>query len=60
MEPVEGNTYSIEGVEGICREHSVEVAGSILESILGLGTIFEHHGYEELTGMPEIVAMLES
>eukprot|EP00972_Heterocapsa_arctica_P095101 14025911-Heterocapsa_arctica.AAC.1 len=59
MEPVEGSTYNIEGVEGTFREHPIEVAGSILESILGLGMVYEVHGYEELTEMPEIVTMLE-
>eukprot|EP00972_Heterocapsa_arctica_P092058 13578181-Heterocapsa_arctica.AAC.1 len=60
MEPVEGNAYSIEGVEGTFREHSIEVAGATLEHILGLGAAYEDYGYEELTEMPEIVAYSES
>eukprot|EP00972_Heterocapsa_arctica_P015238 2244676-Heterocapsa_arctica.AAC.1 len=50
----------MEGVAGTFREHPVDVAGTILESILGLGTIYEHHGFEELTELPEMVTMLES
>eukprot|EP00972_Heterocapsa_arctica_P006628 969970-Heterocapsa_arctica.AAC.1 len=60
MEPVEENIYTMEGTEGTFREHPVEVAGTILENILGLGALFEHYGYEELTEMPEIVTMLEA
>eukprot|EP00972_Heterocapsa_arctica_P111850 16428457-Heterocapsa_arctica.AAC.2 len=60
MGTVEENVYTIEGVEGTFREHPVEVAGTILEGILGLGAIYEHHGYEELTELPDIVTMLES
>eukprot|EP00972_Heterocapsa_arctica_P028797 4236146-Heterocapsa_arctica.AAC.1 len=41
MDRVEANAYTMEGVEGTFREHQVEVAGTILESILGLGAIYE-------------------
>eukprot|EP00972_Heterocapsa_arctica_P062868 9274341-Heterocapsa_arctica.AAC.1 len=60
MERVEANIYTMEGVAGTFREHPVEVAGTILEIILGLGAIYEQHGFEELTEIPEMVAMLES
>eukprot|EP00972_Heterocapsa_arctica_P036328 5346293-Heterocapsa_arctica.AAC.1 len=50
----------MEGVAGTFREHPVEVACTILESILGLGTIYEQHGFGELKELPEMVAMLES
>eukprot|EP00972_Heterocapsa_arctica_P015012 2212944-Heterocapsa_arctica.AAC.1 len=36
MDRLVANTYTIEGVEGTFSEHPVEVAGAILESILGL------------------------
>eukprot|EP00972_Heterocapsa_arctica_P046320 6833740-Heterocapsa_arctica.AAC.1 len=49
----------MEGVAGTFREHPVELAGTILESILGLGTIYEQHGFEELTELPEMVAFLD-
>eukprot|EP00972_Heterocapsa_arctica_P055346 8164957-Heterocapsa_arctica.AAC.1 len=42
MEYMEGNKdniFMIEGFTGKFREHPVEVAGTILESILGLGAI---------------------
>eukprot|EP00972_Heterocapsa_arctica_P111272 16382877-Heterocapsa_arctica.AAC.1 len=60
MEPVKGNVYRIEGVDKNFRQHPIEVAGSTLESILGLGMMYEDYGYEELTDMPEIVTMLGS
>eukprot|EP00972_Heterocapsa_arctica_P016841 2486287-Heterocapsa_arctica.AAC.1 len=50
----------MEGVAGTFREHPVEVAGTILESILGLGAIYKQHGFEELTELPEMLTMLES
>eukprot|EP00972_Heterocapsa_arctica_P108414 15967017-Heterocapsa_arctica.AAC.1 len=49
----------MEGVEGTFREHPLEVAGTILESILGLGATYEQYGFEELTELPEMVALLE-
>eukprot|EP00972_Heterocapsa_arctica_P014023 2066497-Heterocapsa_arctica.AAC.1 len=36
MEPVKRNIYRIEGVDRNFKEHPIEVAGSTLESILGL------------------------
>eukprot|EP00972_Heterocapsa_arctica_P050249 7390514-Heterocapsa_arctica.AAC.1 len=49
----------MEGVEGTFREHPVEVAGTILDNILGLGIMYEHYGFEELTELPEMVALIE-
>eukprot|EP00972_Heterocapsa_arctica_P092760 13680393-Heterocapsa_arctica.AAC.1 len=49
----------MEGAPGTFREQPVEVAGTILESILGLGAISEEHGYEELDDLPEMVVELE-
>eukprot|EP00972_Heterocapsa_arctica_P048937 7209912-Heterocapsa_arctica.AAC.1 len=43
MDRVQANTYTMEGVAGTFREHPGEVASTILESILGLGTIYEQH-----------------
>eukprot|EP00972_Heterocapsa_arctica_P024877 3668867-Heterocapsa_arctica.AAC.1 len=43
MEGVEGNDYTIEDRPGTFRERPIEVEGTILESILGLGAIFEEH-----------------
>eukprot|EP00972_Heterocapsa_arctica_P040260 5932796-Heterocapsa_arctica.AAC.1 len=60
MERVEANIYTMEGAPGTFREHPVEVAGTILESILGPGAIYEEHGFEELEDLPEMVAMLEA
>eukprot|EP00972_Heterocapsa_arctica_P046091 6799833-Heterocapsa_arctica.AAC.1 len=37
MEATAGGTYTLEGVVGELREHSIEIAGSIVESIFGLG-----------------------
>eukprot|EP00972_Heterocapsa_arctica_P006151 905170-Heterocapsa_arctica.AAC.1 len=54
MEGSESNEYTIEGRPGISREHSIEVHGTILESILGLGAIFEEHGFTEPEDMPEL------
>eukprot|EP00972_Heterocapsa_arctica_P100663 14842389-Heterocapsa_arctica.AAC.1 len=59
MERVQANIYTLEGAPGTFREHPVEVTGTILESILGLGAIFERHGFKELKDLPEMVAMLE-
>eukprot|EP00972_Heterocapsa_arctica_P005833 861278-Heterocapsa_arctica.AAC.1 len=50
----------MEGAPGTFREHPIEVAGAILESILGLGAIYEEHEFEELEDLPEMVAMLEA
>eukprot|EP00972_Heterocapsa_arctica_P040278 5934997-Heterocapsa_arctica.AAC.1 len=43
MEGIEANNYTIEDRPGTFREHPIEVEGSILESILDLGAIFEEH-----------------
>eukprot|EP00972_Heterocapsa_arctica_P098733 14570176-Heterocapsa_arctica.AAC.1 len=59
MEQIQGNLYIIEGVDRNYREHPIEVSGSTLESILGLGMMYEDFGYEELSDMPEMVTMLE-
>eukprot|EP00972_Heterocapsa_arctica_P043924 6486244-Heterocapsa_arctica.AAC.1 len=59
MDRVEAKTYTIEGAPGTFREHPIEVAGTILESILELGAIFEEHGFEELEDLPEMVVELE-
>eukprot|EP00972_Heterocapsa_arctica_P020705 3052625-Heterocapsa_arctica.AAC.1 len=60
MEHIQGNLYRVEGVDRNYREHPIEVAGSTLESILGLGMMYEDFGYEELSDMPEMVTMLEA
>eukprot|EP00972_Heterocapsa_arctica_P040622 5987382-Heterocapsa_arctica.AAC.1 len=49
----------MEGAPGTFREHPVEVAGTMLESILGLGAIFEEHEFQELEDLPEMVVELE-
>eukprot|EP00972_Heterocapsa_arctica_P036913 5434569-Heterocapsa_arctica.AAC.1 len=54
MEGAESNEYTVEDWPGIFREHSIEVHPTILESILGLGAIFEEHGFTELEDMPEL------
>eukprot|EP00972_Heterocapsa_arctica_P082847 12208643-Heterocapsa_arctica.AAC.1 len=59
MDGEEANIFNIEGTTGTFREHPVEVAGTILESILGLGAIFEEHGHAELEELPEIIVELE-
>jgi hypothetical protein len=59
MEKVKGTTYTREDQAGIFREHSIEVAGSTVESILGLGMVYEDFKYEELEDMPEIVKFME-
>eukprot|EP00972_Heterocapsa_arctica_P020088 2965615-Heterocapsa_arctica.AAC.1 len=59
MDRVEANIYTMEGAPGTFREHPVEVAGTILESILGLGAIFEEHKFKELEDLPEMVVELE-
>jgi hypothetical protein len=59
MEKVMGTIYTKEDQEGIFREHSIEVAGSTVESILGLGMIYEDFKYEELEDMPDIVKFME-
>eukprot|EP00972_Heterocapsa_arctica_P060806 8969973-Heterocapsa_arctica.AAC.1 len=43
MSGKEDNIYTIENVEGTVREHTIEVAGTIMESILGLGALHEQH-----------------
>ena len=60
MEKVLGTTYTKEDQEGTYREHSIEVAGSTVESILGLGMIYEDYKYEELEDMPDIVEFMEA
>eukprot|EP00972_Heterocapsa_arctica_P028395 4174080-Heterocapsa_arctica.AAC.1 len=54
MDRVEANIYTMEGAPGTFREHPLEVDGTILESILGLGANFEEHGFEELEDLPEM------
>eukprot|EP00972_Heterocapsa_arctica_P094771 13976007-Heterocapsa_arctica.AAC.1 len=54
MEGAEGNEYTIEDRPGTFREHSKEVQGTILESILGLSAIFDEHGFTELEDVPEL------
>eukprot|EP00972_Heterocapsa_arctica_P075179 11093054-Heterocapsa_arctica.AAC.1 len=41
MEGKEDIIYAIAGCPGTSREHPIEVDGTILESILGLGAIYE-------------------
>eukprot|EP00972_Heterocapsa_arctica_P078431 11565218-Heterocapsa_arctica.AAC.1 len=36
MEPIVGGLYNRENQEGTFREHPIEIAGSIVESIFGL------------------------
>jgi hypothetical protein len=55
MEKLEGTTYTREGQAGTFREHPIEVAGTIVESILGLGLVYEDRQYEELEDIPAIV-----
>eukprot|EP00972_Heterocapsa_arctica_P050276 7392913-Heterocapsa_arctica.AAC.1 len=43
MEGTEGNDYTIEDRPGTYRKHPIEVQGTILEIILGLGAIYEEH-----------------
>eukprot|EP00972_Heterocapsa_arctica_P008643 1265759-Heterocapsa_arctica.AAC.1 len=62
MEYIEGkedNIYTVEGWPGTFREHPIEIHGTILESILGLGAIYEQHGFSELEDLPEIVVGIE-
>eukprot|EP00972_Heterocapsa_arctica_P075871 11192070-Heterocapsa_arctica.AAC.1 len=49
----------MEGAPGTFSEHPVELAGTILESIPGLGAIYQKHGFKELEDLPEMVAILE-
>jgi len=60
MGPIVGRTYTRESTAGTFREHPIEIAGSIVESILGLGMMYMDHHYEELSDMPEIVDFIES
>jgi hypothetical protein len=59
MDEVGTNYYSMENIKGRFREHRIEVAGTTLESILGLGAIYEQTACENLQDMPDIVALLE-
>eukprot|EP00972_Heterocapsa_arctica_P066029 9741525-Heterocapsa_arctica.AAC.1 len=59
MEPIVGGTYTKENQDGIFREHPIEIAGSIVESILGLGMLYQDYHYEELSDLPEIVQFME-
>eukprot|EP00972_Heterocapsa_arctica_P072598 10718699-Heterocapsa_arctica.AAC.1 len=59
MEGSESNDYTVEGWPGTFREHSIEVRGTTLESIVGLGAIFEEHGFTKLEDMPELVVEIE-
>eukprot|EP00972_Heterocapsa_arctica_P081070 11945896-Heterocapsa_arctica.AAC.1 len=49
----------MEGFTGTFREHPIEVTGTILEHILGLGAIFGGHGFAELEELPEMVVEKE-
>ena len=60
MEKLEATTYTREGQAGTLREHPIEVAGTIVESILGLGLVYEDCQYEELEDMPAIVEFMEA
>jgi hypothetical protein len=59
MKKIEGTTYTREGQPGTLMEHAVEITGAIVESILGLGMVYEDFKYEELEDMPAIVACIE-
>eukprot|EP00972_Heterocapsa_arctica_P014689 2163351-Heterocapsa_arctica.AAC.1 len=59
MEGNEDNTCTIEGFTGTFREHPGEVAGTILESMLGLGAIYEQYGFTELEDLPETIVVIE-
>eukprot|EP00972_Heterocapsa_arctica_P059854 8828260-Heterocapsa_arctica.AAC.1 len=54
MEPMVGGLYTREGIDGHFREHPIQIAGSIVESIFGRGMMYQDYGYEELSDMPEI------
>ncbi len=60
MEPIVGGLYTREGMEGNFREHPIEIAGSIVESIFGLGMMYQDYRYEELSDMPAIVNFIEA
>eukprot|EP00972_Heterocapsa_arctica_P109622 16137510-Heterocapsa_arctica.AAC.1 len=55
MDGKEDNIFTIDGFTGTFREHPIEVSGAILESILGLGAIYEQYGFTELEDLPEMV-----
>eukprot|EP00972_Heterocapsa_arctica_P035702 5252082-Heterocapsa_arctica.AAC.1 len=40
MRAITGNSYTIAGVQGTFREHTIDIEGTIVESVLGLGAIF--------------------
>eukprot|EP00972_Heterocapsa_arctica_P079186 11673615-Heterocapsa_arctica.AAC.1 len=46
MRTITGNGYTIAGVQGTFREHTIDIEGTIVESNLGLGAIFAEHGYK--------------
>eukprot|EP00972_Heterocapsa_arctica_P102825 15155244-Heterocapsa_arctica.AAC.1 len=54
MEPIVGGLYNTENREGTFREHPIEIAGSIVESIFGLGMLYQDYLYEELSDLPEM------
>eukprot|EP00972_Heterocapsa_arctica_P020543 3029245-Heterocapsa_arctica.AAC.1 len=58
MDGTEGNEYTIAG-RGTFSEHSIDVHATILERILGLGSIFAEHGFAALEDMPELVVEIE-
>jgi hypothetical protein len=60
MEKLEATTYTKEGQLGTFREHPTEVAGTIVESIFGLGLVYEEFQYEELEDIPAIVEYMEA
>eukprot|EP00972_Heterocapsa_arctica_P042385 6246605-Heterocapsa_arctica.AAC.1 len=59
-EPIVGGLYNRENKEGTFREHPIKIAGSIVESIFGLGMLYHDYLYEELSDLPEIVSFLEA
>eukprot|EP00972_Heterocapsa_arctica_P000599 88240-Heterocapsa_arctica.AAC.1 len=60
MAPIVGGLYTRENAVGEYREHYIDIAGSIVESIFGLGMMYQDHGYEELSDMTEIVNFMET
>eukprot|EP00972_Heterocapsa_arctica_P054962 8104598-Heterocapsa_arctica.AAC.1 len=54
MAPIVGGLCTMENAVGEYREHAIDTAGSIVESIFGLGMMYRDFGYEELSDMTEI------
>eukprot|EP00972_Heterocapsa_arctica_P049729 7316904-Heterocapsa_arctica.AAC.1 len=59
MDGKEDNIFTIDGFACTFKEHPIEVARTMLESILGLGAIFEDYGFTELEDLPEMVVEIE-